>query len=120
MLAEEYSLTAVSKETRYQIHQKVGWAAMATMFDLRNVLWLVIDSFREDEPPMSHVTRNGAFLARALGDKPICELLSPQGRFCSTWGVNRYDPGKPWGSREANLIQRQRAFFQAVERIYRE
>ncbi len=33
---------------------------------------------------MSDVTRNGAFLARALGDKPMCELLSPQGRFCST------------------------------------
>ncbi len=34
---------------------------------------------------MSDVTSNGAFLARALGDKPFCELLSPQGRFCSTW-----------------------------------
>jgi hypothetical protein len=34
---------------------------------------------------MSDVTSNGAFLARALGDKPFCKLLSPQGRFCSTW-----------------------------------
>jgi hypothetical protein len=51
--------------------------------------WAVCTSplpiFREDEPPMSLVARNGAFLARALGDKPFCELLSPQGRFCSTW-----------------------------------
>lgn len=86
--------------------------------------WAVCTStlpvFREDEPPMSLVASNGAFLARALGDKPICELLSPQGRFCSTWGVNRYDPARPWGSqsllvyrtsRQVSLIQRQRAFF---------
>jgi hypothetical protein len=50
----------------------------------RAVCTTTLPVFREDEPPMSLVARNGAFLARALGDKPICELLSPQGRFCST------------------------------------
>jgi hypothetical protein len=77
---------------------------------------------------MSDVTRNGVFLARALGDKSICELLSPQGRFCSTCLSEPVQPRKAdggsqsllvyWASREANLIQRQNAFFPSRERIY--
>jgi hypothetical protein len=63
--------------------------------------WAVCTStlpvFREDEPPMSDVTSNGAFLARALGDKPICELLSPQGRFCSRLWSEPVRPRKALG-----------------------
>ena len=72
--------------------------------------------FREDEPPVSDLTRNGAFLARALEDKPLCELLSPVGRFCSTWLSEPVQPRKAdggsrslfvsWTSRQANFIQR--------------
>ena len=50
--------------------------------------------FREDEPPVSDLTRNGAFLARALEDKPLRELLSPQERFCSTWLSEPVQPRK--------------------------
>jgi hypothetical protein len=70
---------------------------------------------------MSYVTRNGAFLARVLGDKLLCELLSPQGRFCSTWWSEPVRPRKADGgsqsllvyrtSRQASLIQRQRVLF---------
>ncbi len=77
---------------------------------------------------MSLIARNGTFLARALGDKPICELLSPQGSFCSTWLSEPVLPRKAdggsqsllvyWTSREANLIQRQNSFFPSFERIY--
>ena len=70
--------------------------------------WAVCTStlpvFREDEPPMSHVTRNGTFLARALGDKPICELLSPQGRFCSTWLSEPVLPRKADGGSQSLLV----------------
>lgn len=78
---------------------------------------------------MSDVTRNGAFLARALGDKPICELLSlASGGSARPDGVNRYNPGRLMAgashslfyrtSRQASLIQRQRAFFPSLDRIY--
>jgi hypothetical protein len=69
---------------------------------------------------MSDVTRNGVFLARAS--------LAGIGRFCSTCLSEPVQPRKAdggsqsllvyWASREANLIQRQNAFFPSRERIY--
>ena len=63
--------------------------------------WAVCTStlpvFPGDEPPMSLIARNGAFLARALGDKPICVPLSPQGRFGSTWMSEQVQPLKADG-----------------------
>ena len=53
---------------------------------------------------MSLVARNGAFLARALGDKSICELLSPQGRFCPTWWSEPVLPRKALGEPVATCL----------------
>jgi hypothetical protein len=53
---------------------------------------------------MSLVARNGVFLARALGDKSICELLSPQGRFCSTCLSEPVQPRKALGEPVATCL----------------
>lgn len=38
---------AVGSQARHQIHQKIGGTLMATVFNLGNVLQLVIDGFRD-------------------------------------------------------------------------